>query len=245
MKGQIRILIDLQRCDIQIGEIQTKKEEGPLRIQGLMEELKVLEEQFEEKLNRLEACKRDRRGAEQEIEDLESRVVKSGIKLDNVKSNKEYQAALKEIDDLKREKSLLEDTAIEIMEEIEELETQCSVGKEKIEEFREKVERDREEAARELKALEGDLKILQKERTQFCQTVDEELLKRYNSLRKNSWGVAVSPVIKGVCQTCHLGIPPQKFNELIRGDGLMTCPNCLRIIYWGEDKQLQAEAPSL
>ena len=106
MKKQIKILIDLQDCDTRIGELVSKKEEGPIRIRGLMEELKVLEGQFEEELNRLEACKKGRKEVEQKIEDIESGMVKSAIKLDNVKSNKEYQAALKEIDVLKREKSI-------------------------------------------------------------------------------------------------------------------------------------------
>ena len=241
LKEQIKILIDLQDCDTRIGELVSKKEEGPIRIRGLMEELKVLEGQFEEELNRLEACKKDRKEVEQKIEDLESRAVKSAIKLDNVKSNKEYQAALKEIDALKREKTNLEDRAIEIMEEIEELETEHTAGKKKIKEFKGRVEQDRENVAKELKALERDLEMLEKERGQFCQAVDAELLGRYSSLRKNNSGFAVSPVIKGVCQMCHIGIPTQEFNELIKGEGLMACPNCLRIIYWGEDKQLQAE----
>jgi predicted nucleic acid-binding Zn-ribbon protein len=34
-----------------------------------------------------------------------------------------------------------------------------------------------------------------------------------------------------------MGIPPQAFNELIRGDKLLTCTNCSRIIYWGDDER--------
>ena len=49
-------------------------------------------------------------------------------------------------------------------------------------------------------------------------------------------GQAISSVIQGVCQICHMGIPPQKFNELMRGEALMTCPNCNRMIYWGGDE---------
>ncbi len=244
MEGQIRLLIDLQDCDTRMEYIRAKQEEGPIRIQMLLDELKALEDELEEDLGRLEACKRERRGAEREIEELENRAAKSVIKLDNIKSNKEYRAALKEIDDLKREKTLLEDRAIEIMEEIEELEARCSSVGAKKKAFVEKVEADREEIAKETKALERELEILESERARFCQAVDEALLKRYDSLRKQKRGLAVSAVIKGVCQTCHMGIPPQQFNELIRGDGLMSCPNCLRIIYWGEDERFKVGAPS-
>ena len=52
----------------------------------------------------------------------------------------------------------------------------------------------------------------------------------------------MSAVVGGVCQTCHMGIPPQRFNELRRGDALMSCSNCKRIIYWADDAHYQVTA---
>ena len=82
-----------------------------------------------------------------------------------------------------------------------------------------------------------EFKNLEKERNTFYQTMDQDLFKRYVFLKERKGGHAISSVVKGVCQTCHMGIPPQKFNELIKGKSLLTCPNCQRIIYWGEDEQ--------
>jgi predicted nucleic acid-binding Zn-ribbon protein len=239
----MKLLIGLQECDTRIRYIQAKREEGPVKIERLKADLNVLEKQLESELGRLETCKKERRRSEKEIEELESRIQKSTIKLDNVKSNKEYKAALKEIEDIRRGKSLLEDKVIEIMEEIEELEARCFESNAEKEEFKKRAEEGREEILKEMKVLEEDLVMRERERERFCQAVDGELLRRYDSLRKQKWGLAVSPVIKGVCQTCHMGIPPQQFNELIRGDGLMTCPNCMRIIYWGEDERFRIENP--
>ncbi len=239
MDGRMTALIGLQDCDTSIMAIQTKKEEGPAKIHGLKEGLNVMEKRLEAEINQLEEYKRDRRKSEQDIEDIESRIEKSNEKLSNIKSNKEYQAALKEIDGLKVEKSLLEDKVIEIMEEIEILEERNVAAKAESEKLKEEFEKDRDEILKELKDLGQDLENLEKERARFSQTIDKDLLKRYDHLRKYKGGVAISPVVKGICQACHLGIPPQKFNDLIRGDELMDCPNCMRIIYWSEDEGLQ------
>ncbi len=239
----MKLLIALQECDTRIRYIQAKREEGPAKIERLEADLNILERRLETELGRLEICKKERRRSEKEIEELEGRIQKSIIKLDNVKSNKEYKAALKEIEDIRRGKSLLEDKVIEIMEEVEELEARCSESKAEKERFKERAEEGREEILKEIKILEEEVVTREKEREQFCQDVDGELLRRYDSLSKQKRGLAVSPVIKGVCQTCHMGIPPQQFNELIRGDGLMTCPNCQRIIYWGEDERFRIENP--
>ena len=239
MEEKMKILIALQNCDIRIREIQIKKEEGPKKIQRLKEKLAAVEDQLEEETNRLEAYTRERRQAEQEIEEAENRLKKANIKLSNIKSNKEYQAALKEIDDLEKEKSLLEDRVINIMEQVEALEAKYATSREKVEETRQQFELDHNETLKILKAMNRELNKIEKKRIRFSQAVDPDLIKRYNSLRTHKGGIGVSPVIKGVCQTCHLGIPPQEFNELIRGDKFMTCPNCTRIIYWGDDERYQ------
>jgi len=235
----MKILITLQDCDIRMRDIQIKKEEGPKKIQMLKEKLATVEDQLEEEANRLETYTRDRRQAEQEIEEIENRLKKANIKLSNIKSNKEYQAALKEIDDLKREKLLWEDRVIDILEQVEELDAKYATNREEGEEAKQQFELDHNEILKILKALNRDLDKIEKKRRKFSRAVDPDLLKRYDSLRARKGGIGVSPVIKGVCQTCHLDIPPQEFNELLRGNKLMTCPNCTRIIYWGDDERYQ------
>ena len=239
MKEKIRLLIDLQDCDTRLKIAQNKKKEGPVKIQRLQDGFENCKSQLEAELKLLESFNRERRGAEQEVEGLESQIGKSNIKLNNIKSNKEYKAALKELADQEKQKTVLEDKLIEIMEKIETLEEKYAAGKEKSKELNEKFEKDRDGILKELKALDQVLDRLKIERARFSEAIDESLLRRYDSLRQNKEGHAISPVINGICQTCHMGIPPQKYNELIRGDALMSCPNCHRIIYWGDDDRFR------
>jgi predicted nucleic acid-binding Zn-ribbon protein len=232
-------LIGLQDCDVRVRDIKRKKGGLPAKIKALEDEMKLVEEQVEEKLGQRDAYKRERHRIEQDIEDLESKTEKSKIKLSNIKSNKEYGAALKEIDDLEREKAASEDRVLEIMEKIEALEEKCAASRARREEFRKKFEEGQKEIQEELEALDRDLENREKERLRIRKEIDEDLLKKYDEIKEHKGGVAISPVIKGVCQTCHLGIPPQKFNELMRGNELMRCPHCKRIIYWGEDEPFQ------
>ncbi|CAD7771580.1 C4-type zinc ribbon domain protein [Candidatus Methanoperedenaceae archaeon GB37] len=51
-------------------------------------------------------------------------------------------------------------------------------------------------------------------------------------IRKRRNGRAVVSVNDAVCEGCHMHIPPQNYNELLKCDKLMTCPSCQRIIYW-------------
>ncbi len=237
METIIKNLISLQDCDLQIKIIKGKQAEGPARIKALEKELKVVENQTDEDFSKVDAVKLERRQIEQDIQDLGSRIIKSKEKLANIRSNKEYGAALKEIEDLEKEKTGFEDRVIEIMEEIEALDAKCAASKEKQEACRKKFEKDQKEVQKELKVLDRELGSHEKERARIRKEIDADLLKQYDNIGNHKEGIAVSSVIKGVCQTCHLGIPPQKFNELMRGDVLMSCPHCMRIIYWGEDER--------
>ena len=234
-------LIRLQQCDVRLEGFRSRKQEGPNRIQRLKDGLNVIERRSEEELARLQGYEREKRQTEQGIEDIENRIEKSNTKLSGIKSNKEYQAALKEIDDLQREKSLVEDKAIELMEGIEKMEAKCSSTKQEKEEYKKEFERDRDEILAEIKGLESEIKVLEEERAGIRQAIDDGLLKRYEHLRKYKGGIAVGPVVKGVCQSCNIEMPPQKFIELIRGEEMMTCMNCNRIIFWGEDESFSKE----
>ena len=237
METIIKNLIDLQGCDLELRMIQIKKTEGPARLLALEEDLKQVESQADEEIGKAEVIKKEKRQTEQTIADLETQTEKSKVKLSNIKSNKEYGAALKEIEDLGREKAICEDRALQIMEEIESLDEKCSAILEKKENQREKFEADEEKVRKEMVALEKVCKKHEKEKQRIRKEIDEELLRLYDNIFDHKEGIAVTSVCKGVCQTCHMGIPPQKFNELMRGDVLMNCPHCGRIMYWGDDER--------
>lgn len=236
MKEELSNLICLQDCDNRIRLIMNKKNEGPLRIKKLEDELNAIEQKFQEESNRFEALRKSRRNIEQETQDLESKIEKSNIRLSHIKSNREYKAVLKEIDDLKKAKFQAEDRALQVMEEIEVLEKRCEDNEKDVVELRKKCNKDKRVVVIELKALDEELQSLEKKRDLLSSTVEEELLDKYLFLKERKQGQAVSPVSEAVCQVCRIRIPPQMYNELIKGNTLLTCTNCSRIIYWADDE---------
>jgi predicted nucleic acid-binding Zn-ribbon protein len=245
LKDKLLVLVQLQECDNRITKTLQAKEQAPLKIQKLEAELGAMESQFKADENQLEIFRKERRQLEKEIQELDGKIEKSSTKLTQIKSNKEYTAVLKEIDDLKTVKFQIEERALQMMENAEELERKCKGHKDTLKTLKDRCEKDKDAVKRELLELEKDLESLQKERNKLCSDFDQGLLKKYLFLKERKGGLAISSVVTGVCQTCHMGIPPQKFNELIRGNDLMTCPHCNRIIYWGDDQDFQKTSTAL
>lgn len=236
MKDNIKKLIMLQECDNKIREIQLKRDSIPIRIGKLEETFEEASSIYKSKFDKLDSLEKERRSLEKDVQDIESKAAKSQEKLNHIKSNKEYTAALKEIADIEKEKGKKEDKILQMMEEIELLKSECNEIKGEEAKLREEFEGEKREIEKELLELDREAEELMNQRTRYNDAVDQRMLKTYDLLRDRRAGVAVSSVIGGICQGCHLEIPPQKFNELQRCSEMMSCPHCNRLIYWGEDE---------
>lgn len=235
MKEKLNQLIHLQLCDSEIQEILEKKNRGPLKIEQLEKELNAQKQAFDEDQNQLDLLRKQRKEKEEQAQEMDLPLRKSQSRLADIKNNKEYQAALKEIDDRTRQKAKIEDEILVLMEKMDELEGKCSENEKTKKVLQAEFEQAKKEIMQELDFLEKEYKEIKEEKSGFSNSIEKELLNRYAFLRDRKGGKAVSPVIDGICRACNMGIPPQKFNELIKGNTLLFCPNCQRIIYWAED----------
>ncbi len=236
MKDNLKQLILLQDCDNKIKANHIKQDSVPVRIKRLIDEYEIASGIFKSKFDKLDLLEKERRSHEKDIQVIESKALKSQEKLSNIKSNKEYTAALKEIEDIEKERVKIEDVLLRILEDIESLKKECNEIKGEKEKLNEKFDIEKREIEKELFELNKEAEVLLKQRTEYYTAVDNKMLKTYDLLRTRRAGVAISAVIGGICQTCHLEIPPQKFNELQRCNEMMSCPHCNRLIYWGEDQ---------
>ena len=234
---KLKALLIIQSIDTRFDEIGSEKEETPKEIEKLKEDLDFLKKAMEQDLSSLEELKKERRKGERGLEEIEIKFKKSKSRLDEVKSNREYQAVLKEIEELKELTFQKEEVVIKWMEEIEIQEKECADNNLKEQESQKEYKSKEKEFSQRLRELDQEVQYLNDKRAELTQKVDKDLLRKYNSLRTNLESRVVAPVIDAVCQGCHLGMPPQQYNELIKGDSPQSCPNCNRIIYWEEDRE--------
>ncbi len=241
MEALIKSLISLQNCDLQTRDIQEEKNRGPEKLKTLEMELQNTLKQMDEELSQVAETQREKRQLDQDIADLESRIQKSEIKQTSIKSNKEYTAVLKEIEDLQKEKGTLEERVIIIMEQADAMETTRKEIEIKKENLQKNFDEYQEKIQKQMAQLEVKIREYEAERAGITRDLDGEVLKKYDFIRERKEGIGLSSVVKGICQSCYMGIPPQKFNELMRGDKLMNCPHCNRFIYWGDDARFKSE----
>ena len=231
MREQISILVRLQTIDSDIQRIETRLGKVDGEIAALDSELDEFESSIKGKVAIGEEYQKTFRSLESDANMNLPKIVKSKEKLTSVKTNKEYQALLKEIEDLKTANSKIEDQMLEILEQSDTAEAQLS---EKNQEFEFAKNRVAGEKAGITMAAEKDrtrLAELQVDFQTVLDTVNPDILKAFRSVRSRIGNLAVAKVEDAVCAGCHMNIPPQMYNELQRFESIMYCPQCQRIIY--------------
>ncbi|MGD9505289.1 MAG: zinc ribbon domain-containing protein [Syntrophobacteraceae bacterium] len=232
MLEQLKLLIRIQILEDKKSHLIRSKEETPRKISELENELGRFESDYLQKKTEYDQLLKTRRTLEQEIADLNGKMTRSKQRMNDVKNNKEYQALLKEADEVKKEISQREESILEAMDRIETLVGEVQASEQVLEEYRKKFEEEKGVLLAEGKVVTDELSRLDGLQQEVRVNLGPEILKRCDYLLEKRGGVAVAAVQNGTCQVCHMNIPPQKYIELQRDNNIMQCPHCYRYIYW-------------
>ena len=237
-KEQIVSLVNLQRIEIEISSIKAKISNVDQRFEKLDESLRNFKQVIDEQESVINELNQKYRNYETDVRMNLDRIKKSEAKLSSVKTNKEYQAFLKEIDDIKEKNSKLEDVMIEFLDRIEIAENTLNAKMVEYAELQSRLNNEKETIQKETETGKRQLEQLDVELNAVVAGIDEGLLATYNKTKSlQSNGIAIVAVKNAICQGCNVNIPPQMYNELQRGDSLKKCPICDRIIYWKEENK--------
>ncbi len=236
LKEEIRKLIELQEIDSCLFSLKNKKDKDlPQKLQELrskFEERKKILSSFEEKLKQLQVKRKEK---ELDLSSKEDNVRKAQTQLYQLKTNKEYQAKLTEIESLKADVSLLEEEIIKILDEIEEAEKELEEAKKQLAEEEKKYKEEERKIQEEIKSTEIEIKNLEDKRNILVDKIDRNLMERYQRLLESRGGLAIVPVENENCGACHIKVTAQKINEIKMYKDLVFCENCVRILYLKED----------
>jgi hypothetical protein len=229
-------LIEVQELDKVIQEVVGELERLPDELKTEGAALEDLKTQQAAHLQELENLQKERRDTETETAEMEDGITKSRSRLMEIKSNIEYKAMLKEIAFKEDQKDQRETRMLELLELMEGQKKALAEIEAQIKE-RQAVLAERSAAvAAAVKKLEGRRTGLEEQRKKMRKGVPAQLLKRYEFIRQRRNGTAIAPVYEGVCFGCHMNILPQQFIDLQKGEELLQCPHCQRILYWQEEE---------
>jgi predicted nucleic acid-binding Zn-ribbon protein len=231
LKQEIDTLVRLQQIETEMTRLQREV----ARVENQKKELAARLEAFKSALEAdrqiLEQIQQQCTDLEEEIRVVNDRIIKSNETLRMVKTNKEYQVLLREVDDNKKRKNALEDHVLTLYEQREAAEVRVKETRVQYDQLREQVRAEQEKIDEQTVGDRGRLQELESRQKTLGESLDPALLTRFRRIARMNQGQAVARISNETCMGCFMNVPPQLCIEVQRGNQMISCPQCSRILY--------------
>ena len=229
---QIEQLVVLQKVDSEMITLERILEDAPKQLRNLQEKQAYLKQQQAVIQEKVDVLMDHKNGLESEIEIDTQKVKKSKNKLMMVENTKEYHAMMREMDTMEKMNRNREEERANLLADLSDLEGRKDALQNDINDLEAIISAQQSTLDQELAEKRARIQILDKEKKKASEAVPAPILTRYNFIRARIPNPVIVPVSEGVCKGCHVVIPPQAFIDLQKGEQILSCPNCLRIIFW-------------
>lgn len=231
LREQLKVLVNLQEVDLKIDSLKKKKFSLPSHLKTINDTLQKSQAAISLKNTALAEIEKSLRQTQAALELNQDRLKRAHGKLEGVHNSQEFQAANKEIDQLKKLNSTLE-------EQLKKSKTEVGAIQTEIENMNLEISVTQEEQiskaaliSSESSQINTQISSLEQERLQFVPNMNKRILALYDRVRVARNGLGLVPALNGRCSGCNLSLPPQLFNEIMKYNNAQSCPNCNRILF--------------
>ena len=240
MKAELAQLIALQNADSNIRRLQTEIESIPSRRAEIEKEFDQRAFEIRGMEDRRDIARHERTRLEAEIFDQKQRAERADRNLMAAKKPEEYTAAIREADAARKQISAFETQVLEQMEISEQAEKELAERAPEVEKLRGEMEASFKAFDQQAKAQQKLLEQAHEDRERLTRELPKAtsaLYKRISSRIRD--GVAVAEARNGACTACYMALRPQIMSQVRKGDEVITCDNCNRILYYAPNLAAQ------
>ena len=231
MNLQLSLLVKLQQLDLKLDGLEKQRQQIPQRLQAAQLPVEQAQKRLEDLKALLKTVVAERRNSEHDLNVHESRVQKMRERLNDLKTNKEYQAHLFEIELANKKKDSLEEHVLMAMERAEEKRKELEEVETRLQDVTKTLEHEKVDLEGLAATLTDEVSRIEQEKKSLLASLEKPVYHRYSTLKSSLKLVVVATVHGETCQGCQLQIPPQLVASVKRADQLLTCPYCHRILY--------------
>ena len=230
--NSIQYLIELQKIDSQLAEIEELLGDLPIKVTELKNKEDSLTSDFERGKARLKEIALEQHKTEMNLAEFKEKIDKLKDQLFLVTNNKQYDALMLEIDHLKENLDRNETTELELLEEKDQLSEQVKSQEQSLESLRKDLSSKRVNLDQALAASSSEKKDLESRREETAKDLSASVLARYNRILSARNGLAVISLEGRSCGGCGAALPPQLVAEVKTLMTIQNCSICTRFLFW-------------
>ena len=225
-------LIELQQTDTNLRRLKDSVETSETRRAEIEQEFEQHAFSIREIQNRRDSMHAKRAELEKQIAENKTYLERADRNLKHAQNSKEYETAMRETDALQKAIAAFETQIVEAMETVEAVDKEIEERSEEISTLDSKLEEALKQHDAKIAKDKTEYAKLAKARETVFVTLPTQLASVYNRMAQRSRdGIAVAEVVNGSCSACYMSLRPQIMLEVKRGDQIITCESCTRIMY--------------
>ena len=244
MKAELQQLVALQKLDTSIRRLQEELEAIPKR-------RAEIEAEFDQRAFEIRALETSRDEArhtrsrlETEIAEQRARAERAERNLMSSKKQDEYTAAIREADAARKQISALETQVLEQMEASDKAEGSLTERTAEIASLNSDREARMKAFDEETRLQAEKVAASRSERERLMSALPKSMASLYGRISARIRdGVAVAEARNGACMACFMALRPQAMAQVRRGEEVVTCDNCNRILYYAPSDSAPTSAP--
>ncbi|HEX8889318.1 MAG TPA: C4-type zinc ribbon domain-containing protein [Pyrinomonadaceae bacterium] len=245
MKAELEQLIALQNADTNIRRLQAEIEAIPRRRAEIEKEFDQRAFEIRELERQRDEARTERVRLETEAQEQKERAERAERNLMSSKKQEEYTAAIRETDAARKHISQLETQILEKMETFEQAANKLKEREPEMARLSAELQERIKEFEEQTRTQQEQLEVNRKERERLIATLPKNMSTLYNRISARIRdGIAVAEARNGSCTACFMSLRPQVMAEIRRGDDVIICDNCNRILYWVPKEAAQKESPA-
>jgi predicted nucleic acid-binding Zn-ribbon protein len=241
-RSQLIRLLKIQELALEIQAARMVVESAPAKIEEAEARFRERNAEYVEIKERYDAIEADRRSRSLELASLEESRQHYQDSLMQVKNQREYAAALKEIDSVKARIGEHEDAILQSMDEVETLKTDLEARAAHIETERAIVDKERQDVEAAVAEAQTGAERAAAERESLEATLPPSLVASIKRVEEGRKGVFLVRAERESCSACHVRLRPQVYQEIKQAAKIHICGSCRRYLYYEAALQPSAEA---
>ena len=231
MREKLKALVELQKVDMEIAQLRKAAEIYPKQLADLDKELAAARSAMDAERARLTDIDKQKRTLEQNIVEEKDKVKKWESRLSDQRSTREYAALAREIDIAKKANETMSQEIVELGKTQAQAREAVKAKEQEFSARQDQIGGKISELKSKVAEVDTEVRKLEEKRAKAAGTVDSNLLRRYDHVKKKKLPGVVALQAPGTCLGCNMNVPPQLYNTLRSNLGTDVCPSCHRIIF--------------
>ena len=237
-QGLIDALHQLQAVENKLRQIRDQLDRKSRAVKAQTVRLTTIEDELADKHEEVKRRQVATAQIELQFKSRQVSIDKHRQQLNSAKSNKEYSAILTQLNTERADNSKLEDSVLQEMTAIDQVNASRDQMKQELDVQRGKLVEMENIHQQERQRLEEQIAKLEDQRQEAASVVPPTALAVFERVAHSHEGQAMAQVLKShpkreeyLCNGCNMSIPVEVVNSLMTRDDLQQCQICGRVLY--------------